>query len=130
MLRSLVPSILLLCHPRAPLARAILLHRHPSAPSGRGRAPGTGRISLQGTAGTQVTTHVKVETVQPACACRQPLPGVRLYFSAARDLSGKSCIALSAASVAIMTRLITDAPINNRTSLLQPSLAKDKSNHP
>lgn len=64
----------------------------------RGHAPGTDSVSLQMTGGTQVTRHVKAQTVQPARACRQPLPGVWLYFSAAQDLSGKSCTALSVAS--------------------------------
>lgn len=99
MLRSLVPGILLLCYPGALLTQDILMRPHPAPVGSWGHAPGTGRISLQMMAGTQVTTHVKVQTVQPACTCRQPVPGVWLYFGAALDLSGESCTALSVASV-------------------------------
>lgn len=105
MLRSLIPSILLLCHLRAPLAQGIIPEHiiaqdhsncmillHPNS------LP-RGRMSLQVVASTQVTPHMKVWMVQPACACRQPLPKVRLYFSAAPDQSGKCCLVPSDAAV-------------------------------
>lgn len=68
----------------------ILLHPN-SAPRGR--------MSLQVVSSTQVTPDVKARMVQPACEGRQPLPEVRLYFSAAPDLSGKCCLVPSDAAV-------------------------------
>lgn len=83
--------ILLLCHPRAPLARDILPRLSSWVPP-----QGTGGVSLQLMAGNATREEYMV---QPACARRQPLPGVWPCFSAAVFESGKSCIALSVASV-------------------------------
>lgn len=103
MLKSVVPSIPLLCHPRASLARGTLLHSHPALLAA-GDVLGTGRTCPQVTAGAQVTTHMKV---QPVRGCSSAPRGSAVLQCSSRPLRKKlHCSKCHFCDQAEVTRLI------------------------
>lgn len=88
MLRSLIPSILGLCHPEAPLAWDIWLQLHPAEQLGMAQGPvaDAGRCAGASTAGGAGASTA-------GCACGQLLPRAVPQLSS-RAVT-KSCIAVS-----------------------------------